>query len=90
MGIDLDPDELALAPPGTYTETAVLDICAPDGRFVERFDLIICRSTLEHVTDTGAAIQGLASFLAEGGYCLQSCPAAGRSSRRSICACPTL
>lgn len=74
VGLDLDPEELSRAPTGTYTQTAVLDICAPEGQFARSFDLIICRNTLEHVTDAEAAIRGLASLLAEGGHCFVKLP----------------
>ncbi|MBB5985651.1 methyltransferase domain-containing protein [Sphingobium lignivorans] len=74
VGLDFDPEELKNAPPSTYSETAVLDICAPDAAQFGRFDLIVCRSTLEHVTDNAAAIAGLAALLAPGGKCFVRLP----------------
>lgn len=74
IGFDLDPEELARAPFGIYSETRVMDICAPDPDFADRFDLIICRSTLEHVKDTTAAVSGLAAMLAPGGRCFVRLP----------------
>ncbi|SDY18891.1 class I SAM-dependent methyltransferase [Citreimonas salinaria] len=64
-GIDLDAEELARAPAGTYDETIVADITRYRGN--GDFDMLICRSTLEHVKDTEKAIKGLMSLLAPGG-----------------------
>lgn len=74
MGLDLDGDELASAPEGIYTSTRVVDICAPPSDLTGKFDFIICRSTLEHVSDTKTAIAGLALMLAPGGRCYVKLP----------------
>lgn len=74
IGMDIDASELALAPEGVYSETAIVDICSPNISFKNRFDLIICRSTLEHVRNSEAAIAGLYTLLAPGGRCFVKVP----------------
>jgi SAM-dependent methyltransferase len=74
VGLDLDVAELEAAPSGTYSAIKLIDICAPDISLAGKFDLIICRSTLEHVFDTSAAIAGLALLLAPGGRCYLKLP----------------
>lgn len=74
FGLDLDADELAQAPADSYSETRVLDLCSPPEDLKDAFDLIICRSTLEHVSDTEAALAGLTSLLASGGRCYIKLP----------------
>jgi len=71
-GIDIDPNELALAPAGIYTQTIVADITEPDLDL--KFDVIICRFILEHVTDTEAALNGLYAMMKPGGVCYISAP----------------
>ena len=66
IGLDISAEELAAAvPPHCYDRTIVADITrwrgAGDG------DLVICRSTLEHVRDMDGALAGIASALKEGG-----------------------
>ena len=63
----MDEEELEQAPAGIYTSTRVVDMCALPSDLSEKFDLIICCSILEHVTDTEAAISGLAVILAPDG-----------------------
>lgn len=74
VGFDLDGDELKQAPVGVYSDVRVMDICRPDSDLAERFDLILCRNTLEHVLDTSAALEGLSFMLAPGGYCFLELP----------------
>lgn len=71
-GIDIDADELALAPSGIYTQTIVADITKPPLDL--NFDVIICRFTLEHVTDTDAALRGLCSMMKPDAVCYISAP----------------
>lgn len=66
IGLDISADELAAAvPPHSYDRTIVADIAQwagpADG------DLVICRSTLEHVRDMHGALGGIASALKPGG-----------------------
>lgn len=72
VGIDIDPVELALAPPHTYDYTRVVDIESADTSVL--FDIIICRFTLEHVKDSERAIAGLLSMLEPGGIAYISLP----------------
>lgn len=71
-GIDIDADELALAPSGIYTQTIVADITEPPLDL--KFDVIICRFILEHVTDTEAALNGLYAMMKPGAICYISAP----------------
>jgi SAM-dependent methyltransferase len=71
-GIDIDPDELALAPKDVYDDIRVIDIELADNSM--QYDLIICRYTLEHVTNSERAIAGLMAMLKEGGECYISLP----------------
>lgn len=66
-GLDYDAAELAAAPQGYYDTTEVVDITAPPESLFGRYDFIICRNTLEHVTDAPSAITGLSKMLTEGG-----------------------
>lgn len=72
VGIDIDPDELALAPPGIYTQTVVADITQPPVDM--KFDVIICRFILEHVSDTNVALKGLYAMMKPGAVCYISAP----------------
>jgi SAM-dependent methyltransferase len=66
IGIDIDGDQLAAAPEGTYDSVIVADICgyrgASDG------DIVICQAVLEHVHDTRKAIHSIASILKPDGF----------------------
>lgn len=73
-GMDLDPDELAAAPAGSYSETHVVDLLDPPAALSEQFDFVICRHTLEHVTDTEKAIATLVRLLRPGGVCFIHLP----------------
>lgn len=72
VGIDIDADELARAPAGIYTQTIVADITQPT--LDMKFDVIICRFILEHVTDTEAALKGLYTMMKPGAVCYISAP----------------
>jgi len=61
VGIDIDADELAAAPEGTYDQVIVADLCRYAG--VGDADIVICQAILEHVPDTRAAIFAIASIL---------------------------
>lgn len=67
VGLDIDSDELAAAPSGCYTEVHAIDMTCPPPHFHGAFDLVICRSTLEHVPDVRAALAGIAKILATDG-----------------------
>lgn len=71
-GIDIDADELASAPAGSYHEvvvSALEEVHGPGSH-----DVVIAQSVLEHVTDGRAAIRGCASLLTGGGYLYTFCP----------------
>lgn len=68
VGIDIDSDELARAPQGTYDETVTTDIAIYAGS--GDADLAFCQAVLEHVRDTDGAIRAVASTLKPGGEAL--------------------
>lgn len=68
VGIDIDPDELALAPDGAYDSSIAADIATFNGQ--GDADLIICQAVLEHVHDVNGAVRALASILTPGGEAL--------------------
>ncbi len=74
VGIDIDPDELKAAPAGTYTETRVVDLLDPPQDLDGQFDLVICRNTLEHVTNNEIAVGSLVALLRPGGRCFIKLP----------------
>ena len=74
IGIDIDPEELELAPDGVYDDAWVVNLERPPGRRLATIDLIICRNTLEHVQDARAAFEGLYALLKPGGVCVITSP----------------
>ena len=74
VGMDIDPDELKAAPVGIYTETRVVDLTDPPKDMNGQFDLVICNSTLEHVTDNKVAVASLVALLDQGGRCFIRLP----------------
>ncbi|MGE4312813.1 MAG: trans-aconitate 2-methyltransferase [Pseudobdellovibrionaceae bacterium] len=71
-GIDIDAEELERAPEGNYDETIVADITTWRG--TGRHDMVISRSTLEHVSDGPKALEGMASALKRGGILIAFAP----------------
>lgn len=65
VGLDIDGDELAAAPPGSYDQTIAHDLCSYTGQ--GDADVVICQATLEHVPDTAGAMRAIASTLRPGG-----------------------
>jgi SAM-dependent methyltransferase len=65
MGLDIDQNELEAAPTGIYDRKICADLTGYVGR--NDADLVICRSTLEHVRDTERAFAALASIVRPGG-----------------------
>lgn len=86
IGIDIDADELAAAPEGTYDSVIVADLCgyrgASDG------DIVICQATLEHVHDTRAAIHSIASILKPNGFAYIFAPSRNAAFARLNLALP--
>ena len=71
-GLDIDADELARAPAGTYDETICADITEYEGK--GQADLVICQAVLEHVANTEQALRSIASCLKRGGVALLFVP----------------
>jgi len=71
-GLDIDAAELAAAPDGLYDRTICADVTqyrgSGDG------DLVICQALLEHVPDTGRALESIAGLLKPGGRALVFIP----------------
>jgi 2-polyprenyl-6-hydroxyphenyl methylase/3-demethylubiquinone-9 3-methyltransferase len=72
VGLDIDAEELAAAPPGRYNHTICADIVSYRG--TRDADLVICQALLEHVLDTGQALEAIASILKPGGQALLFVP----------------
>jgi SAM-dependent methyltransferase len=72
IGLDIDAGELAAAPPGRYDHTICADIVSYRG--ARDADLVICQALLEHVLDTGHALEAIASILKPGGQALLFVP----------------
>lgn len=72
VGVDIDEKELRAAPADTYDETLTADITSYRGK--KDGNMVMSRSTLEHVKDTPASIEGMASFLKKDGIILAFCP----------------
>jgi SAM-dependent methyltransferase len=68
VGLDIDAHELSAAPAGRYDETICADITRYRGQ--AEADLVICQALLEHVPDSQAAMQAIASILKPGGTAL--------------------
>ncbi len=66
-GLDLSARELALAPAGSYGESVVGDVTTPIERLRGRFDLVVSWQVLEHVSDTGRALENMRAYLRPGG-----------------------
>jgi len=72
VGLDIDAGELAGAPSGRYNRTICADIVSYRG--AGDADLVICQALLEHVVDTGHALESIASILKPGGLALLFVP----------------
>jgi 2-polyprenyl-6-hydroxyphenyl methylase/3-demethylubiquinone-9 3-methyltransferase len=77
IGLDADSGEMRAAPAGYYDGTICADIT--QYRRAGDADLVVCDALLEHVYDTNAALQGIASILKTGGAALLFVP-----SRRAV------
>lgn len=72
IGVDIDPAELARAPAGSYDSTIVADLTRWRGEPIA--DVAICSAVMEHVTDTAAVLDAMASVLRPGGRAIVFCP----------------
>ena len=72
VGIDIDDEEFRKAPTGLYDRTIVADITTC--RLESVADLVVCKSTLEHVANTEAAIEAMGRLLKPGGILLLFAP----------------
>jgi SAM-dependent methyltransferase len=72
VGVDVDDGEFVRAPLGVYDETIVCDIatCTLEGVA----DLVICKSTLEHVSNSEASLAAMGRILRPGGTLLVFVP----------------
>lgn len=68
VGLDIDPDELAAAPHGTYDRAICADVTTFAG--TGEADLVICQALLEHVDGVDGAFRAIASSLKPGGVAL--------------------
>jgi SAM-dependent methyltransferase len=66
VGTDIDPDELAAAPAGSYDLEVAADATKPLP-IDERFDVILSWQVLEHVDSMAATLQAFHGALDEGG-----------------------
>jgi SAM-dependent methyltransferase len=71
-GVDIDEEQFKKAPRGVYNRTIVTDITTYQEQ--NAADLVVCKSTLEHVRDTGAAMATMARLLNPGGTLLVFVP----------------
>ena len=72
VGLDVDEQEFTKAPPGIYDRAIVSDVAACREQRVA--DLVVCKSTLEHVENTEAALAAMARLLRPGGTLLLFAP----------------
>jgi SAM-dependent methyltransferase len=71
-GVDLDEAQFAKAPRGLYDPAITADITTYQEQ--NAADLVVCKSTLEHVRDTEAALARMARLLNPGGTLLVFVP----------------
>jgi SAM-dependent methyltransferase len=69
VGLDIEPDELDAAGPGSYDESIVGDITVPLNRDGE-FDVVLSWQVLEHVSPLQDAFENLRASLRPGGTLL--------------------
>jgi SAM-dependent methyltransferase len=72
IGLDISARELSAAPAGVYDGTICADITQYSGSAIA--DIAICTALLEHVRDTGAALQSIATLLKPEGVALLFVP----------------
>jgi trans-aconitate methyltransferase len=72
VGLDVEKEEFTKAPLGLYDMTIAADITSYQGAGAA--DLVVCKSTLEHVSDTRAALAAIARLLRPGGILLVFVP----------------
>jgi SAM-dependent methyltransferase len=71
-GVDIDEEQFAKVPGGLYDRAIVADVTAYHEQ--NAADLVICKSTLEHVHDSEAALATMARLLNPGGTLLVFVP----------------
>lgn len=72
VGLDIDPNELAAAPAGSYDGSVCADVTRYRGR--AEADLVICQSLMEHIDGTDRAFEAIASALKPGGVAVLFVP----------------
>ncbi len=65
LGVDVDPDELALNP--DLDDAIAVDVCETLGVPDNSIDLLLCRAVVEHLHDTGAFLRNVHRALKPGG-----------------------
>ena len=65
IGVDIDAEELRLAPSGAYDSVICCDVEQLD--LPDSVDIAVCQAVLEHVRDTRGAIASIARALRPGG-----------------------
>jgi 2-polyprenyl-3-methyl-5-hydroxy-6-metoxy-1,4-benzoquinol methylase len=71
-GLDIDEEQFAKAPRGLYDRTIDTDVTTYHEQ--NAADLVVCKSTLEHVRNTEAALATMARLLNPGGTLLLFVP----------------
>lgn len=67
VGFDVAADELLKAPPGSYDEIVVGDVCATRAELIGEFDLVLSWLTMEHVRPVPQALENLCRYQRPGG-----------------------
>jgi SAM-dependent methyltransferase len=68
VGLDIVGEELAIAPPGAYTDTWTADITEPlPNELREQFDVVISFQAIEHVDSVPRALREMRAALRPGG-----------------------
>ncbi|CAN5262860.1 bifunctional 2-polyprenyl-6-hydroxyphenol methylase/3-demethylubiquinol 3-O-methyltransferase UbiG [soil metagenome] len=85
-GLDAAPENIAAAHAHAALSGLAIDYRAGsvEGLGAERFDLVTSMEVIEHVTDPGAFVTGLAGALAEGGLMVLSTPNRTLASRLAL------
>lgn len=68
VGLDIDAQELASAPAGSYDRTITVDLASYTGD--GDADLVICQAVLEHVRNVDGSLAAIATILKPGGEAL--------------------
>lgn len=67
VGLDIDRNELELAPTGGYTDVIEADASVVQPELVGKFDIVLSWQLLEHVRSTASVIDAMHAYLRPGG-----------------------